>query len=200
VAVSAAGGAGLSIGLPLVMAGEQPRWAMFGFELVCLVAAVLGVLAGRGAFAAGPGLALACIAGTILVASGLGWQSAGRQMGGVALWPLLLARAAAAAVLAGAGAWAVLSRRPGAVRLAALGALLVLPVAIGAAATMAPAGKRLIGAVTGGSAAMEFAVVALAFLIATALLAAGGHLIIRAFEMGRAPASEAEAGSGVGAS
>jgi hypothetical protein len=187
VAASAAVGAVLAACLPLVVAGEQPRWAMFGFEVVCLVAAVLGVLTSLGKFEAGPGLALACVAGTILVASVLGWQAAGRQMGGVALWPVLGARVAATVVLAIAGAWAVLTRRPGAVATAMRGALLIAPVAVGALAIVHPAGRRMVGSVLGASPAVEFLAVSIGFLIATVLLAAGGHLIVRAFEMGRAP-------------
>ena len=43
-------------------------WAMFGFELVTLLAAIFGVLIGLGRFRDGFGLALACIAGAVLLA------------------------------------------------------------------------------------------------------------------------------------
>src|SRR5579862_2091732 len=75
--------ASLSVVAPLLVRDQRPSWALFGFEVVTGVAATIGILMGRGRFADGPGLGLACVAGTILIASGLGWQGAGRQLLGV---------------------------------------------------------------------------------------------------------------------
>jgi hypothetical protein len=185
VFASAVAGAGAAVVVPLVVSGEQARWAMFGFEVVCAVAAALGVLVGLGRYASGPGLALACIAGTILVASRLGWQAGGRQIAGVSLSPLLAARGAAGLALGLAGIAVVLGRRPGAWRTAFIGGLLILPVAAGAVALLVPAGRQAVGSWLGTSPAFIFGVAVVAFLGATALLAAGVHLVIRAFEMGR---------------
>ena len=57
--------------------------------------------------------------GTILIAAGLGWQGAGRQLLGVALLPVLAGRCLAALTIGAVGAWSVLSRNPRSLRLAA---------------------------------------------------------------------------------
>jgi hypothetical protein len=177
--------AAAALGAPILKAGERPGWAMFGFELVTMTAATLGVLLGLGRYPSGPGLGLACIAGTILVASALGWQSVGRQIAGVPLTPLLAIRAAAAGLLGAAGAWTVLSRRPGALAVAIRGGLLVLPVLLLAGALVYPTSRRLLDRAVGASPAILFIAVTVGFLVTTALIAAGVHLVIQAFEMGR---------------
>jgi hypothetical protein len=180
-----------SAALPLFVTGARPAWALFGFELVTLAAAILGVLLGQGRFRSGPAIGLACIAGTILVASGLGWQSTAHALGGVSLNPLLAFRVAAALVLGLVAAWSALSRHPSSLRTACLGVLLIAPV-VGAGGLLATSrGREWAGAAIGSSPAVEFIVASVAFLAATALLAAGVHLVIRAFELGR-PASIAE--------
>jgi hypothetical protein len=181
--------AALAAGAPLLARDQRPSWALFGFEVVIAVAGVLGVLTGRGRFADGPGLALACVAGTILIGSGLGWQGAGRQLLGVPLLPVLGGRALAALVLGAIGAWTVLSRDTRAIRLAITGMLLLLPVVLGAVAVVRPAGRRLLDKLMGTSPGIQFMVAVGGFAVAAVLLSAGCHLIIRAFELGR-PTSE----------
>jgi hypothetical protein len=98
----------------------QPRasWVLFGFEIVVLVAAVLGFRIGRGKHNDGPALGLLCVAGAIAVASAFGFLGSGRVLSlpslgftrDVSLKPYLFGRAAAAAILAGAAAWIVLAR------------------------------------------------------------------------------------------
>src|SRR5262245_43109895 len=108
VLASAVGSAILAGAAPLLVPDQRPSWALVGFELVVLVACVQGVLFGRGRFGQGPGLALACVGGTILVASGLGWAGSGKQLLGHSLTPLLGARLLAVAVIGICGAWCVL--------------------------------------------------------------------------------------------
>lgn len=175
----------LAAAAPLLAAGQRPSWALFGFEVVVCVAAVLGILTGRGRFADGPGLALACVAATILVASALGWQGAGRKLLGVSLAPVLGGRALAALTIGAIGAWCVLARAPGSIRLALIGSLLVLPVVFVAGASLHPTGQRLLEKAMGTSPGVQFLVVVASFTVVAILLSAGAHLIIRAFEMGR---------------
>jgi hypothetical protein len=110
VLASALAAAVLSLAAPMLAKDQRTNWALFGFELVIMVACAQGVLFGRGRFAQGPGLALACIGGTILVASALGWKGSAKQVAGFSLTPLLGARFLAVMVIGGCGAWCVLSR------------------------------------------------------------------------------------------
>lgn len=184
VLVSAVAGAVAAIWVPTV-AGERASWAMFGFEIVTIVAAVLGILLGLGRFTDGPALALACVAGTILLASGFGWQGAGRQLGGVSLTPMLLGRAGIAMTLGLLAAYCVLSRRREAWSLAIRGVLLLAPVVVLMGALVVPRVRAWVEGALGQSPAVQFLAVTVGFLIVTALVSAGGHLLITAFEAGR---------------
>lgn len=176
-----------------VFLDPKPAWALFGFELVTLVAAALGVLFGLGRFHAsqegegigGTALALACIAGTIFVAAVLGWKSVtpaageARIVGGIPLTVVEGARVLIALVLAALAAGVVLAPEPKAWRPAVVGSLLGAPVAGFVGAYLYP-GSR--GAVTGLFGNPIAAVVVT--LVLGGLLAASVHLIIRAFEIG----------------
>lgn len=177
-----------SAALPLFVKDAKPDWALFGFEVVTAAAAVLGVLQGLGHFRSGPGLGLACVAGTVLVAGVLGWKGANGRLGGFSLTPMLAVHVGAGLALGAAGAWAVLSRRPGALWTAARGALLILPVAVVVGGLASRRGMALADRVLSASQSVQFIVVSVGFLAATALVAAGAHLVIRAFEMGRGEA------------
>ena len=163
----------------------KPAWALFGFEVVTLLAGVMAVLFGVGKFRESPGLALACIAGTIFVAAGLGWysvppvQGVGRVVTGVPVTPFLAARCLIAVGMAAVGAWMVLSRERRAWKPAIIGAVLGAPVAAVVVGYGYP-GTR--GAVSG---LLSNPIVAVpAVLLLGGLLAASAHLLIRAFEMG----------------
>lgn len=186
IALSALIGAATALA-PLLTADQRPAWVLFGFELTVLSAGVVGIMFGRGRFSDAPGLALACVAGTVLAASALGWQGAGRQVAGVSLTPFLLARVALAAALGLAAAACVLSRAPGgkAWRLAILGAVFGVPVVVAAAALVHPAGRHAIESALGTSAGVHAAVGVAAFLVFGGLLSASVHLVVQAFEMGR---------------
>lgn len=188
IAASALICAGLALA-PLLSSGQRPAWLLFGFELVVLVAAVIAVLFGRGRFAEAPGMALACVAGTVFLGSAMGWQAAGRQLGGVSLTPFLAGRVAVSLVLGAAAAACVLSRDRQAWRLAALGTLLALPVLGALAAVALPAGRRALENAIGPSVGLQAAVGVGAFLVLGGLLSASVHILVRAFEMGRTDAT-----------
>ena len=183
--------AALAAGAPLLAKDQKPSWALFGFEIVTAVAAVLGIAFGRGRYSEAPGLAVACIAGTILVAAGLGWQGSGRQLLGVSLTPVLAGRTLAALVVGGAGAWCVLSRDRRSIGLAVLGAILLAPVIGVAGVMMRPAGQTLLNKLSAAGPGVQFMAAVGGFAIAAGLLSAGTHLLIRAFELGRPTSKKA---------
>lgn len=181
--LSALAGAGLALA-PLLGSDQRPAWILFGFEVVVLAGAVVGVLFGRGRFGEAPGLALACIAGTFAVASILGWQAAGRQLNGISLNPFVAIRVLVALALGTCGAWCVLSRRETAWRSALLGVTLGVPVVLAVAALVIRSWREAIaGHVGSGGAAAAAAVIG--FLFFGGLLSASAHFLIRAFELGR---------------
>jgi hypothetical protein len=100
----------------------RPVWPLIGFEVLIVLAGVYGVLAARGAFAEGPGLAHACISGTVFAASVLGFLGATGQIGEHGLQSWLLARVSLSASIGLIGAWIVLRRTPGAALMALRGA------------------------------------------------------------------------------
>ncbi len=160
---------------------------LFGFEVVVFIAGVLAAIFGRGRFSIGPGMALANIAGTILVGSAFGYISAGRQLGTTSLTPLLAFRFLAGGVIAAAAAYCVLSRDPKSWRVAALGAAMGLPsVALAAAVMVTPARRAVMTFLSGGGIA-QTGLAVVAVVVVGGLLCASVHLLIKAFEMGRVP-------------
>ena len=100
----------------------RPVWPLIGFEVLIVFAGVYGVLAARGAFAEGPGLAHACVSGTVFAASVLGFLGATGQIGEHNLQSWLLARVMLSVSIGLIGAWIVLRRTPGAALMALRGA------------------------------------------------------------------------------
>jgi hypothetical protein len=100
----------------------RPVWPLIGFEVLIVLAGVYGVLSARGAFGEGPGLAHACVSGTVFAASVLGFLGATGQIGEHGLQSWLLARVALSASIGFIGAWIVLRRTPGAALMALRGA------------------------------------------------------------------------------
>lgn len=185
VLFSAVGAASLALLGPALSSGAKVSWVLAGFEAVVLVASVIGVLFGRGRFGEAPGLALACIAGTVLVASVLGWHAAGHSLLGVSLTPLLGGRLLAAGAIGALGAHSVLSREPTAIRRALVGTALALPGLLVVAASFTGPGRRILDAALGHNPVQQVLVTTMGALALGCLLAAGGHQLIRAFEMGR---------------
>lgn len=194
VLISAVAGAGLAVLLPFFVEDQRTALALFGFEVVVCVAAALGVLMGRGRYQEAPATALACIGGTILVASVLGWQGAGRQLGGVSLMPFLAMRLLAAFALLGCAILHALSRNQRAWRLALLGGFLGLPVVLAAATVAHPRGWRMLERMIGDEVLVQAGVAVGALIVFGGLLAASVHLVIAAFDMAAGDA-EGEADS-----
>lgn len=172
IAVSAAAALAWSI-------ATTPLPFLIGFEVVTVVAGVVGVLLGRGKFWDGPALALVCISGAVGVGSLLGYLSAGPSMQPV-LKPLMLGRAGAAALLLIIAAWIVLSRDAGrSVRALMTGA------AFGAAFLAVAAGCWMFRTTLTNLPAMAGIVVGgLLAVVALGLVSAATHYCIRAFQLG----------------
>lgn len=158
---------------------------MVGFETVVAVAGVLGVLIGKGRFREGPGLALACVAGTVLMASAMGWLSANRTVGGYSITPVLGLRVLAAAVIGLAGAYCVLSRDPRAWKPAMWGFLTGVPVVLAVGAGMGGSSRRAIEGALGSMGAVGAVVGVVGLVFLGVCLCASVHLVVKAFEMGR---------------
>lgn len=181
VACSALAGAVLAL-----TANARPGWALFGFEVVIGVSCVFGVQFGRGRYRHAPGMALACVAGSVLVGSVLGYMSLQPPtLGGVGLQPFLAARVLAAGLIAASGAVCVLSRHPNSWRLAIVGALLGAPVVMAGAIAVIPALRGLAAPLAGIGPMGQLAVGVGLFVVLGGLLCASAHLLIRAFELGR---------------
>lgn len=184
-AVSAAGMAIASVAI-----AEKPAWLVLGFEVVTIVACVLGVLFGRGRFNHAPGLALASIAGTIGVGAFLGWLSVqGRlQVKGsefpIVLMPLLMGRAGVAVLIGLFAGYLVLRRNPRSRRylltsaITGISLLGVLGVLVMVRGTLARLAESLPGVLTAAGATIVG-------LLCVILISSCVHCLIRAFEMGR---------------
>lgn len=177
-------------GMGIALAGRaldpdfKPAWAMFGFEAIVAVSALIGLLFALGRFREGPGMALACVSGAIFAGSVLGYFSVSGVLAGIGLKPFLLARVAAAAALAVGGAFCVLSRDRRSWTVLFRGIVLGAPVlAVGAMAAV-PAGRDMLGVVFEAGALVQMTVVVLGALVLGGLFAASVHQIIRAFELG----------------
>jgi hypothetical protein len=181
VLVSALAGAVLAL-----IANDRPAWTLFGFEAIVAVSCAFGVLLGTGRYREAPGMALACVAGTVFAGSVLGYLSmTPRVLGGIGLTPFLGVRVLAAGLVGALGAYCVLSRHPRSWRLATQAFLLGLPV-LGAAALLAvPSLRAMLAPVAGAGVVTKMAVGVGAFLVLGACLCACVDLMIRAFELGR---------------
>ncbi len=174
-----------------LLGADRTLWFSTMFELLVLGACVVGVLAGLGRFRDGWALALACSAGTVLVCGVFAFveiRANFRTDADIAplLKPILAARLAAAALIGLLASVAVWSRNPRSWRLAFVGIAMLLPV-IGVV-VLARLGTGLPLSTpreTPGAEAVRIAVWLLAGVIGIGLVSAGGHLLIRSYELGR---------------
>lgn len=172
----------------------RPTWLLFGFECVVLVAGVLGLIAARGRFREGPGLALACVGGTILVASFLGWLAVRGELPlkgtSVSLKGWLAGRVAAGLMLGMLGGLTVLARNPESWKYILRALVAGLPLGAMGIAAVALRG-RLVDLISGLPGILGVVVWALLAVLAGISLCAAVHCTIRAFELGRGEAKPA---------
>ncbi len=178
---------------PFLVDGLKPAWILMGFELVSLTAAVMGILFWRGQFRHGPGLALACVAGTILLASGLGGLSAQWTVANQSIKLLVVARAAAAGLIALSGAACVLGRDPRGWPTFLKGVLWGLPI-LALAAWFVKAGGAFLDPVNNLGTVARMIAYGLGSLVIGISMCVSVHLIVKAFEFGRFKQDEEDAG------
>lgn len=213
----------VTVGAVLLRA-DQPYWMVVGFEVVVLAAGVFGLLIARGRFRDGPGMALLCVAGALLVAGVLGFYSTKSTPGApaqlllrgtaVPMKPWAMLHIGGALLLAGASAFEVLRRNSRSVYYMARAAMAGVPLAaLAIAAVMLY--RRSQGAKLAYESAVESAILqnkpvppvpapmlpewvtwlggSLGAVLALVLFCACAHCVIRAFEMGRSSARNAQA-------
>lgn len=174
-------------------------WGWFGFELVSLLAASFGVLIGLGKFRDGLGLALACIAGTVLVALVFGTyvDAKTKIADNITYSPwvnrMLLIRMLVVLSYAFSASVAVFARNPKSWGVAIKGVACLLPVAALIGAFM-KFGLPFADDASGQPNALRVIFVLVVGLVMIILVSAGGHLLIRAFEIGRPADAEDAAG------
>lgn len=167
---------------------SSPIWGMLSFEVVILVASALALLTGLGRFKVGFGMSCAVLGATIAAAAVLGTLDARTNLSAAGsplarfVTPVLLVRVAFGAGLAGLGGIAVLARRPAEWKRLILGAALTAPVAIVGLALVTGRLSGVLSARTGGAEFLRLSALFFGGVLAIALLSAGGHLLITAFE------------------
>lgn len=174
----------------LTMRASQPYYLLLGMELCIGLSGAIGVLFARGFFREGPGMALACVAGTFFVASFLGWLSVPngtmtmRSGGSQSLRLFLVVRLGLAVVVGLVAAWAVLSRNVRSWHYVKWAAMTGVPLA--GLALLAFKGRAWLSS-GGGQVAAWVAWVGAIMLasLGLALFCACVHCTIRAFEAGR---------------
>lgn len=189
----------LAAAIAILVIPTPPDWLMFGFELVVLAAAITGIYVARGRFSEGPGLALACIAGSIVACTVLSYVryiNSGRSLGQFPLDLIFLSRLAGAGFLGVLGAMVILLRNPGrSCPLLIKGLVLGFPVLALGAVVLVPQFKALLGPLGRIQGPTRAIVALVVFAAAGVLVSASVHLVIKAFEAGRDPHEQAQGGS-----
>ncbi len=166
-------------------------WGIFGFEALTILAAVFGVLVGLGKFRDGFALALACLAGTILVAAVFGIRVDARPKIGddPTLQPwinrMLALRMAVVFGYAALASLAVFARDRRCWVSAMRSMACLIPAALIAGGVFRfglPFGGEAGSSEPNAARVISFLVIAMAV---GGLVSVGGHLMIRAFEFGR---------------
>jgi hypothetical protein len=179
-----------------VFAAGSIVWFAVGFSVVGLFAAGFGVALGLGQYVRGPGMAGLCVAGAVLTCGVFGWLDLRPNLASVPelaslLRPWLIAVGAGAAGIAALSGVLVLARRPSAWRRFIAGGITFVVLGAGLAAIRGP-GARLLETWEGAGEAIRVSLLLVFAFLAVALISAGGHLCIRAFEITREPGRDAD--------
>ncbi|MFI4898084.1 MAG: hypothetical protein ACIARR_09680 [Phycisphaerales bacterium JB059] len=187
-------------GLALAGAGaESVVIGMLGFEVVVFVAAVIAVLAGLGRFTSGYGLALACVAGTVLGASVLGFVDGRPNFVSSpdlarALEALVLVRLGVALALAALASLVVFVRRRSSWGYLGRGLLVGAPVVIAGGLVGLFARGWVLTPREGAMEAIRVGSIILGAMVLGGFFCASVHLIIRAYQAGDLDASPENSG------
>ncbi len=168
----------------------KPLLLMLGFEIVTLVACILGILFGLGRFQNGQGLALACVSACIFVGAVLNYKSTQGLLqtndasGGIGLRWYVLSRLVAAAVVALIGCGLVLARNPTSLTYLLRAAAFSLPL-LAAGGIGYLQRERVMTAAASLPSVVTALIVVVGGLGAVILISGAAHCVIRAFECGR---------------
>ncbi len=183
---------GLGMAVAALVIPANPVWVMFGFESVVAIAGVIGLLGASGRFDVGQGMTWACVAGTLFVAgvlSYLGTQQGIVWSGGkpaTSTIPWALGRVALAGLFGAVAAYAVL-RRSADGRQAIIRAIVALGLLGALGIGLVLFGGRVNAMLASVPGVLKAALAIVVGFAAIALLSAGGHWLIRAFECARTP-------------
>jgi len=186
----------LGMAVASVTAGPKPAFQLLGFEIVSVVAGLMALWMSRGKASEGFGLAVLGIAGAIGAGAVLSYMSVtskhdflrpSGKFGSLPLWPWFYLRVGTSAILVATAALSVLLRKPKSLIVLTKGVLIGVPAmaAGGYLALMVKNGKASTGSLQGFAAVAATTGVLVAGVAIITALAIGGHLVIRAFEMGR---------------
>lgn len=180
----------LGMGAAAFTIAPQPLLLVVGFEVVNVVAMALAIRFALGRDQVAPGLAAICFAGTVFATTVLGLFSV-RQNVGLPAWVLAFfaLRMTCALIFAALAIGTVLTRDKRSVGLFVRALLLMAPVVVVVGALALPQVRGVVQQFPGWAKAIVYGVLGLTVV---GLLAAGGHLAIRAFEMGRLEGEEAK--------
>ncbi|MBX3360070.1 MAG: hypothetical protein KF705_01315 [Phycisphaeraceae bacterium] len=165
-------------------ADPSPQWGTFGYEVVIAASAVFGVLLGLGRFRAGSGLCAGLVALAWFVGTGMGRLPFHSSPRGVVTDPWFVGRAAAAAMVAGSGALAVLARDARAWRRLIVGGMLLAPVGAFVVYWFGMGGGWLGSTQTGAAEVIKNCVLFVVVLVLGGLFCFGADAVIRAFGYG----------------
>jgi hypothetical protein len=173
---------GLAVGVfPSIVGHTEPLWMLAGFEAVVLFAAVIGLMTAIGRITEGQTLSAAMVAMTLVVAAVLASISANHTVAGFRLRPIVLGRVGLGGLAGLAAILLALRSSRDAVRLA-VGGSLVAPPAVVAGLFVLGRAEPILSLLDGLGPVTGLSVWIVIGLAALAAIAAGGHLVITAFE------------------
>jgi hypothetical protein len=174
-----------------VFAGARMLWFSTLFELMVIAAAAIAILAARGRFRDGWALSLACVAGTVLVSAvfaAVEIRANFRDHPTIGRWIMPAAgfRVGMSAVFALIASLVVWNRNGKCWGLVIRAALALAPVAA-ALAWLAMGNVAMLNTPmpNPGAETLRIAALIIGGLLGVILVSAGGHLLIRSYEMGR---------------
>ncbi|MEL7484130.1 MAG: hypothetical protein AAFN41_07225 [Planctomycetota bacterium] len=184
---------GMAVALrPQLLGGTEPASMLAGFEAINAVAAVLVGMLAMGRFREGPAITAGFAALAVAVGALLGSVSANNAIGETSLTPYMIARLILAAVIGIATLMLSLRSTSATIKLI-IGTALVAPVMVGLGLFALGRLGGVLDQFTGLHPAVSLIAAIIAGFAALVAVAAGGHLVIAAFEAQVGPKKPAAA-------
>jgi hypothetical protein len=208
-ALSCVVGAGAAGMLGRIVPGASPAWIMLGFEVIGILTGAIGVLFAMGRFREAPGMALACVAGTVFSVAVCTHLAVRGTLGPHSLAMLTVGRIGAAGVLGVLAAVCVLSRNPRSVGMLLKGVVLGVPTLAVVGALIVTRGEvveNVLKSLGNWGSVWRFVILSIGGLVVGGTLCASVEFVVRAFQMGdaenpgNAASGSAVAGSAVAGS